>query len=415
MLDGIGAGADGVLHARRPAEWIATFSGRVRRLHDRLHLLEGERLRRLDAVEAAARRVDLDPVGSGLHARVDLACDRVRRRAAAAACRDAAACNEHTRADQRAGGDAVTHEDVGAASGAKVANRRDAGFQRLPRVLGGGIGRFFRRAPPALLQRRGPRRSVPVIRDVRVQIDQSRQRGVTTEVNLRRSLRHVHLRANRDDTLALITTEALGITRSPSQRLRKRSTIVLSWDVESMVSKVANTRNGNKRIRLNVEKPRDRVRGFRRHVCIGGEVVRAAREQHQLSARNDRRQYSPSSARTARFVGMDHEGGDSDLPEQVPSVPSAMQRLVIASGGLGRGRHSLEFVEVRIKRGSASLRKNWLVRPGGTPACHVPTFSHQRQQRLVFFGVVPRDAPARRGCTHRRGIRCVTRPGCWRA
>ena len=108
---------------------------------------------------------------------------------------------------------------------------------------------------------------------MRVQIDQSRQRGVTTEVNLRRSLRHVHLRANRDDTLAPDHHGGVGITCSPSQRLRKRSTIVLSWDVESMVSKVANTRNGNKRIRLNVEKPRDRVRGFRRHVCIGGEVV----------------------------------------------------------------------------------------------------------------------------------------------
>ena len=163
VLDRVGAGAHGVLHARRAVRMDGHFpSGGVRRVDDRLHLVEGQRLRCLDAVEAAARGVDLDPVGSRLHACVHLGAHRVRRRPGAAPGRNAAPGDEHPRADERARGDAVAHQDVGSARRAEIADRRHAGLERPLRVFCGDVRRFFRSAPfawtrAAWFPTRGPR------------------------------------------------------------------------------------------------------------------------------------------------------------------------------------------------------------------------------------------------------------------
>ena len=86
VLDRIGAGAHGVFHAGGPIGMDRDrMILRVRGIDGRLHLFERQRLRRVDALIAAARAVDLDPVGAGGRCAPPPAADSpasARRRAA---------------------------------------------------------------------------------------------------------------------------------------------------------------------------------------------------------------------------------------------------------------------------------------------------------------------------------------------
>src|SRR6185369_9895601 len=76
----------------------------------------------------------------------------------------------------------VAHRIVGAAGCAKITYGGDARLDGLARV---GRGKFdgLCRLAPRLLQRRRPRRAVPVVRHVRVRIDEAGDRGEGPEVD----------------------------------------------------------------------------------------------------------------------------------------------------------------------------------------------------------------------------------------
>ena len=155
---------------------------RVRGVDDRLHLVERHRLRGVDAVEAAARAVDLDPVGAGLDPILGVLRHRlgIGRPAPARAEMPWPATNIRG-PDHRAHGDEIAHREVGLARRAEIADRRHAGLERPPRVVLREKDRD--RRPAALAERPRSRLAIPVVGDVGVEIDQARERGVAAQVD----------------------------------------------------------------------------------------------------------------------------------------------------------------------------------------------------------------------------------------
>ena len=91
--------------------------------------------------------------------------------------------------DHRPHRDQVAHREVGLARGAEIADRRDAGLERPTRVVlrekhGDG-------GPAPLAERARSGLPVPVIGDVRMEIDEARERRVAPEIDHLGACRHV--------------------------------------------------------------------------------------------------------------------------------------------------------------------------------------------------------------------------------
>ena len=154
---------------------------RVRGIDGGLHFIERERLRRVDALVAAARAVDLDPIRSGGHARLCLLAI-IGSGPACARGGDALARDEHSWPDHLAHVDQIAHRVVDLVRGAEIAHRRHAGFECAPRVLRRERGRHAR-GPARLTERPRPGRAVPEVGHVRVHVDHSGDDGVACQVD----------------------------------------------------------------------------------------------------------------------------------------------------------------------------------------------------------------------------------------
>jgi len=179
----------------------------VRRVDRRLHFLERQRLRGVDALVAAARAVDLDPIGAGIDARAgELAVVGFGR--VAARRRESLAGDEHPWPDHLAGVDQIAHRVVDLAGRSEIANRGDAGLQRPPCVLGGEDGRHPRRAA-RLIQRPGSGGRIPEVGHVRVEIDQARDQREAPQVDDLGACRR-RPGADRSDAVAVDQNHGVG-------------------------------------------------------------------------------------------------------------------------------------------------------------------------------------------------------------
>src|SRR5437588_12713532 len=108
---------------------------RMRRVDDGLHRLEGNGLRRLDALEAAARTEDFHPVRSGGETRFGLLSKRARIGWTAASGGQSLAGDEHPRSNHLPHVDQVAHGVIDFVAGAYIANRCHAVPERTTCVL----------------------------------------------------------------------------------------------------------------------------------------------------------------------------------------------------------------------------------------------------------------------------------------
>jgi hypothetical protein len=153
----------------------------VRGVDDGFHFVEADGLRRVDAVEAPARAIDLDPIGSGFHAILDRLTPRIGVLRLPLTGRESLSRDEHPWADHRAHADQVAHRVVSVVRGTQVTNRRDSGFERSTGVLLREEDRDRRAA--ALAERSRTGLPVPVVGHVRVEIDQPGQAGEAPQVD----------------------------------------------------------------------------------------------------------------------------------------------------------------------------------------------------------------------------------------
>ena len=142
-----------------------------------------------------------------------------------------------------------------------------------------------------------------------------------------------------------------------------------------------------------LQESRDGPGGPRDRFGVGREVVRAARKQHELRARDDRRQQPPFVRAHGQIVpAVNHERGRCDLTVQIPSVTPSVAGLMIASRCLTVGRDALQLVEVRDQHrvgvAPQELAGEDLPEPRSVAP---PAFADQRDERLVFLGVVSRS------------------------
>ena len=85
--------------------------------------------------------------------------------------------------------DQVAHREIGLGRGAEIADGRDAGLERPPGVVLRKEDGDGRSSP--LTERARSGLPVPVVRDVRVEIDEARKRRVAPEIDHLGACRHV--------------------------------------------------------------------------------------------------------------------------------------------------------------------------------------------------------------------------------
>ena len=202
MLDRVGAGTHRVLDARRTVGVDRDLVVlRVRGVDDRFHRLERHGLRRVDALVAAARAEDLDPVRPGRDPRLGLLAERLGLHGAAARGGEPLPGDEHARSDHPAHRNQIAHRVVDFVLRAKVANGGDAGLERAPRIVGGEHGRNSR-GTARLAKRPRARRAVPVIRHVDVHVDHPGNDGEAPEIDHLCASRRC-ARADRNNSIVL--------------------------------------------------------------------------------------------------------------------------------------------------------------------------------------------------------------------
>ena len=146
-----------------------------------LHFVEGDGLCAVDVFEAAARAKDLDPICARFHALVDKLSHVLRIRWSTLPRRHTGPRGDDARTNHRARPRQLAHGEVRVARRIEIAHGRDTRFQRAARVVLRQEHGHRRQA--TLTARASARRAVPVIGDVRVQIDQRWQTGKLPEVN----------------------------------------------------------------------------------------------------------------------------------------------------------------------------------------------------------------------------------------
>src|SRR5262245_17504839 len=103
---------------------------------------------------------------------------------------------------------------------------------------------------------------------------------------------------------------------------------------------------------LRAQESHDRIRGLRDDLGVGGEVVRTAREQDELTTGDDRcEQATLVGIDREVFLAVDDERRYRELPIDVTSITALVTRLLIACRRVRIGRSPLQFVEMRDERG----------------------------------------------------------------
>ena len=230
MLNRIGAGTRGVADARRPVgmDRDRAIAG-VGRIDRGLHLLKRHRLRRLDALKAAARSENLDPVGPRRDARLGLLAEAVGVGRAAASGRKPLAGDEHSRPDHPAHVDEIPHGVVDLVRGAEIAYGCHPRLQRPPRVLARKDGDDTRR-PVRLAERPAARCRIPEVRHVSVGVDQAGNQRIAAQVDhvgagghRRRAHRDNPIVVDRDDHVRLHPSRRVNQPAGPNRPHRSGS------------------------------------------------------------------------------------------------------------------------------------------------------------------------------------------------
>ena len=104
--------------------------------------------------------------------------------------------DDHARADHRAHRNQIAHREVGVVRRAQIADRGHAAFERALRVVLREEDRHG--GPPPLPERACRRLPVPVVRHVRMQVDETRQARIAAQIDDLRAGRNV-LRAGPDN------------------------------------------------------------------------------------------------------------------------------------------------------------------------------------------------------------------------
>ena len=211
VFDRVGARAHGVLDAGRAVgvdRHLLLLS--VRSVHDRFHLIETERLGRVDVIEAADRAVDLDAVDTGLDVIVYVLPQRLEVDRRARPRREAGSRDEHARSGHRAQVDQIAHREIHVVRRAEIAHGRDAGVERALRVVLRQVDGDRGKTPRSAARLRA-RLAIPVVRHVRVEIDEAGDAGVAPKVDDLRARRHRGVAAaDAGDAVVLDDDEGVG-------------------------------------------------------------------------------------------------------------------------------------------------------------------------------------------------------------
>ncbi|HEX2343579.1 MAG TPA: hypothetical protein VHI98_24125 [Vicinamibacterales bacterium] len=97
--------------------------------------------------------------------------------------------HEHPRADHLSHRDEIPHSDVGITGRVQIPDRCDAAFERTPRVL--LREKYGDSRMPSLSTWTRPWLAVPVVGDVRVDVDETRKARVAPEIDDPRALRQI--------------------------------------------------------------------------------------------------------------------------------------------------------------------------------------------------------------------------------